>query len=290
MTEYRAVLRGRRPRVRAAHAWPSSTRSTPSIPSSRPRRARSATRCAPRSRKQIAMGRRGFASGNFTAAQQAFDAVLELDPDNESAQGYISYIDTLRRERTKSGQDGRARPLVELREARHLRVAGGDPRRGLLPERARRGAPRRLLRGDPPAALRARRQRRPRRRAAGAGPAAPAARPRGREADRERAPGLPQRGPPVGASTSGAWRCWSIPRTSARAPTSATPSASSRTSSACARSPTPQRGWSSPRVAARAPDLDRRRAGPARGLRQQPRRRARAPRARRGRRARRRRC
>ena len=54
--------------------------------------------------KQIAVGRRGFASGNYTAAQQAFEAVLELDPDNESAQGYISYIDTLRRERTKTGK------------------------------------------------------------------------------------------------------------------------------------------------------------------------------------------
>ena len=54
--------------------------------------------------KQIAMGRRGFASGNFTAAQKAFEAVLELDPDNESAQGYISYIDTLRHERTRSGK------------------------------------------------------------------------------------------------------------------------------------------------------------------------------------------
>jgi tetratricopeptide (TPR) repeat protein len=54
--------------------------------------------------KQIAMGRRGFASGNFTAAQRAFESVLELDPDNESAQGYISYIDTLRRERNKSGK------------------------------------------------------------------------------------------------------------------------------------------------------------------------------------------
>jgi len=54
--------------------------------------------------KQIAMGRRGFASGNFTAAQKAFEAVLELDPDNESAQGYISYIATLRQERTKSGK------------------------------------------------------------------------------------------------------------------------------------------------------------------------------------------
>lgn len=58
--------------------------------------------------KQIAMGRRGFASGNFTAAQRAFESVLELDPDNESAQGYISYIDTLRRERNKSGKTASA--------------------------------------------------------------------------------------------------------------------------------------------------------------------------------------
>jgi hypothetical protein len=57
--------------------------------------------------KQIAMGRRGFASGNFTAAQRAFEAVLELDPDNESAQGYISYIDTLRREQTRSSSTGK---------------------------------------------------------------------------------------------------------------------------------------------------------------------------------------
>ena len=54
--------------------------------------------------KQIAMGRRGFASGNFSAAQKSFEAVLELDPDNESAQGYISYIDTLRQERSRSGK------------------------------------------------------------------------------------------------------------------------------------------------------------------------------------------
>ncbi len=58
--------------------------------------------------KQIAMGRRGFASGNFTAAQLAFESVLELDPDNESAQGYISYIDTLRRERNRSGKTASA--------------------------------------------------------------------------------------------------------------------------------------------------------------------------------------
>ena len=112
--------------------------------------------------KQIAMGRRAFASGNYPAAQKAFDAVLELDPDNESAQGYISYIDTLLQERSKPG---RRKPASGLVEPRDLRVAGRDPRRGLLPERARRGAPRRCVRGDPPAAVRARRElgaRRPR--------------------------------------------------------------------------------------------------------------------------------
>jgi len=51
--------------------------------------------------KQIGMGRRAFASGNYTAAQSSFVAVLELDPDNESAQGYISYIDTLVQERNR---------------------------------------------------------------------------------------------------------------------------------------------------------------------------------------------
>jgi tetratricopeptide (TPR) repeat protein len=64
--------------------------------------------------KQIAIGRRGFASGNFAAAQKAFEAVLELDPDNESAQGYISYIDTLRQE--GSNKPGRASPNLGSRQ------------------------------------------------------------------------------------------------------------------------------------------------------------------------------
>ena len=155
--------------------------------------------------KQIAMGRRGFASGNFTAAQSAFESVLELDPDNESAQGYISYIDTLRRERNRSGKTASASGSGSG-SGSGSNFAGRDTfasqaeirAEGLPPEWARGGTPGRLLRRDPAAALRPRRQRRPRRRAAGAGPAAPAARPRGRETDRERAPGLPQRGPAVG--------------------------------------------------------------------------------------------
>jgi tetratricopeptide (TPR) repeat protein len=40
----------------------------------------------------MAQGRRGFSSGNAQAAETAFRKVLDLDPDNESARGYLSYI------------------------------------------------------------------------------------------------------------------------------------------------------------------------------------------------------
>ncbi len=46
-------------------------------------------------RTQMETGKRGFASGNIGAARGAFEEVLELDPDNESARGYLSYIATL---------------------------------------------------------------------------------------------------------------------------------------------------------------------------------------------------
>jgi len=47
----------------------------------------------------LAAGRRQFVAGNHAAAQEEFKSVLDLDPDNESARGYISYIATIRRER-----------------------------------------------------------------------------------------------------------------------------------------------------------------------------------------------
>lgn len=46
--------------------------------------------------KLLARGRRGFSSGNHVAAERAFHRVLELDPENESAQGYLSYIARIR--------------------------------------------------------------------------------------------------------------------------------------------------------------------------------------------------
>jgi tetratricopeptide (TPR) repeat protein len=44
----------------------------------------------------LARGRRGFSNGNHRAAERAFREVLALDPENESAQGYLSYIARIR--------------------------------------------------------------------------------------------------------------------------------------------------------------------------------------------------
>ena len=48
--------------------------------------------------RQLVAGRRALAAGNQQAAQSAFRAALELEASNESAQGYLSYIETIRRE------------------------------------------------------------------------------------------------------------------------------------------------------------------------------------------------
>jgi hypothetical protein len=47
----------------------------------------------------LAAGRRLFIAGDLDSAKQRFHSVLELAPSNESAQGYISYISTIQRER-----------------------------------------------------------------------------------------------------------------------------------------------------------------------------------------------
>lgn len=44
----------------------------------------------------LVRGRRGFSSGRLRNAEQAFRSVLNLDPENESAQGYLSYIAKIR--------------------------------------------------------------------------------------------------------------------------------------------------------------------------------------------------
>ncbi len=50
------------------------------------------------------LGRRGFSSGQYSNAKTAFKAVLELDPENESAKGYLSYIATIRSAEQGSGR------------------------------------------------------------------------------------------------------------------------------------------------------------------------------------------
>ena len=77
----------------------------------------------------LAAGRRGFTSGDYPHASEQFRAVLALEPENESAQGYLAYIDLVREsERTRppvlaagQRQDRRAqrsRPSFERRTAR----------------------------------------------------------------------------------------------------------------------------------------------------------------------------
>lgn len=46
--------------------------------------------------RRLARGRRGFSSGDHVAAEQAFRSALELDPSNETAQGYLSFIERIR--------------------------------------------------------------------------------------------------------------------------------------------------------------------------------------------------
>jgi len=51
----------------------------------------------------LASGRRRFSDGNHKAARSSFDQVLEIDPDNESARGYLSFIEAIRRESNRTG-------------------------------------------------------------------------------------------------------------------------------------------------------------------------------------------
>jgi tetratricopeptide (TPR) repeat protein len=49
-------------------------------------------------------GRSGFGAGNYAAAERAFRGVLALDPDDESARGYLSYVATIRGARHRPGE------------------------------------------------------------------------------------------------------------------------------------------------------------------------------------------
>jgi tetratricopeptide (TPR) repeat protein len=49
-------------------------------------------------RPLVAKGRRAFSSGRYQRAERAFGTVLQLDPDNETARGHLSFIAQIRDE------------------------------------------------------------------------------------------------------------------------------------------------------------------------------------------------
>jgi tetratricopeptide (TPR) repeat protein len=59
----------------------------------------------------LAKGRRAFSSGNYRSAERAFRRVLEIDPENETARGNLSFIAQIRHvEKTAAGTDS---PVVD---------------------------------------------------------------------------------------------------------------------------------------------------------------------------------
>ncbi len=53
---------------------------------------------------RLARGRQGFFAGDYASADAAFRSVLELEPRNESAQGYLVFIATMRDAQRRSGR------------------------------------------------------------------------------------------------------------------------------------------------------------------------------------------
>jgi tetratricopeptide (TPR) repeat protein len=68
--------------------------------------------------RRLARGRRGFSSGDHAQAEQAFRSALELDPSNETAQGYLSFIERIRAQERHATAAARSSGVVEPREVR----------------------------------------------------------------------------------------------------------------------------------------------------------------------------
>jgi len=73
----------------------------------------------------LAVGRRGFSDGNHAAAERAFQSVLAVDPNNESARGYLSYIETIRRaSQTAGGEPAAFEPPETFASDAEIRAEG----------------------------------------------------------------------------------------------------------------------------------------------------------------------
>lgn len=68
--------------------------------------------------RRLSRGRRGFGSGDHQAAEVAFQSVLELDPSNETAQGYLAFIERIREQDRRAGSTPGAGSAPEPREVR----------------------------------------------------------------------------------------------------------------------------------------------------------------------------
>jgi len=73
----------------------------------------------------LAVGRRGFSDGNHAAAERAFRSVLAVDPNNESARGYLSYIEMIRRaSQTAGGEPAAFDPPEAFASDAEIRAEG----------------------------------------------------------------------------------------------------------------------------------------------------------------------
>lgn len=97
--------------------------------------------------RRLMRGRRGFGVGSYSDAEQSFRSALELDPSNETAQGYLSFIERIRAQERETAA---ARSVaVEPREVRASDVeirAEGLFRNALAAEQ--RGEPFEAIRWD----------------------------------------------------------------------------------------------------------------------------------------------
>ena len=85
---------------------------------------------------QMLAGKQGFAAGNVKVSGRAFRAVLDLDPDNESARGYLSHIVALERNPAASGA-GRFEAAAPFATEAEIR-AEGSYQNALASERRRK--------------------------------------------------------------------------------------------------------------------------------------------------------
>lgn len=86
--------------------------------------------------KRLSRGRRGFGSGDHQGAERAFQSVLELDPSNESAQGYLAFIERIREQDRQNATEARPGEPREVRASDAEIRAEGMYRNALAAERS----------------------------------------------------------------------------------------------------------------------------------------------------------